>query len=102
MASATLVGRVIGRKLGDYEHSSLQAALAAWFYDRRNVWKIRVLMAQRIRVAAGRFRVPDLYLLSKDQAAEPVFTHPPLVCIERNPRSAQFRYVSTGMRHLKA
>ncbi len=126
MASATLVspqeylattyrpdcelldGLIVERNVGEYEHSSLQAALAAWFYSRRREWSIRVLTEQRIRVAAGRFRIPDVCLLSKDQAVEPVFTHPPLVCIEilskdDSLRSMQDRvddYLAFGVPHI--
>ena len=30
----------------------------------------------------GRYRVPDICIVSRDQPVEPVFTSPPLVCIE--------------------
>jgi Uma2 family endonuclease len=35
-----------------------------------------------IRVSASRFRIPDVCVISRDQAIEPVFAKPPLVCIE--------------------
>ena len=68
--------------MGEYEHSNLQTGLAVWLGAREREWNIRVLIAQRIRVAPGRYRVPDICVLDRDQPVEPVFTRPPLICIE--------------------
>jgi len=39
-------------------------------------------MAGRLRLSASRFRIPDTCVISRDQPLEPVFTVPPLLCIE--------------------
>ncbi len=35
-----------------------------------------------MRVSATRFRIPDVCVISREQPVEPVFTRPPLICIE--------------------
>jgi Uma2 family endonuclease len=75
-------GRLIERNVGEYDHSNLQGALIAWLANRRREWNIRVLPGQRLRVSASRFRIPDVCVISRDQPIEPVFTAPPLICIE--------------------
>jgi len=77
-----LDGQLIERNVGEYDHSNLQGALVAWMRRRQHEWKIRVLPEQRIQVSATRFRVPDVCVVSREQELEPVFTHPPLICIE--------------------
>ena len=75
-------GVIVERNLGEYEHSSLQAALILFFGARQREWNIRVLPEQRIQVAPTRFRIPDVALFDRAQPIEPVFTRPPLVVIE--------------------
>ena len=75
-------GQLLERNLGEYDHSNLQTALAAWFRNRRYEWNIRVVVEQRVRVKPDRFRIPDVCVISRDQPVEPIFTHPPLLCIE--------------------
>ena len=75
-------GQLEERDGGEYDHSNLQTALASWLRLRRQTWNIRVLVEQRIKVAAGRYRIPDICVISRDQAIEPVFSRPPMICIE--------------------
>jgi Uma2 family endonuclease len=75
-------GEVRERNVGEYPHSNLQTGLAAWLRFRQRDWDIRVLAEQRVRVSPHQFRVPDLIVLRRDQPIEPVFTRPPLICIE--------------------
>ena len=75
-------GQLIERNVGEYDHSHLQGALITWFTNRQREWNIRVLPEQCIRVSSTRFRIPDVCIISRDQEIEPVFTKPPLVCIE--------------------
>jgi Uma2 family endonuclease len=77
-----LDGQLMERNVGEYDHSNLQGALVAWMRGRQHEWNIRVLPEQRIQVAPGRFRVPDLCVVSRTQKLEPVFTEPPLICVE--------------------
>jgi Uma2 family endonuclease len=75
-------GVIVERNLGEYDHSSLQAALILFFGARQREWNIRVLPEQRIQVAPTRFRIPDVAVFDRAQPIEPVFTGPPLVVIE--------------------
>jgi Uma2 family endonuclease len=77
-----LDGQLFERNVGEYDHSNLQGALVAWMRGRQHEWNIRVLPEQRIQVAPGRLRVPDLCIVSRKQKLEPVFTEAPLLCIE--------------------
>jgi len=75
-------GQVRGRNVGEYPHSRLQGRLVIWFGTRERDWKIRVLPEQRVRVSARRFRIPDVCVVRRDLPIEPIFTQPPLICIE--------------------
>jgi Uma2 family endonuclease len=75
-------GRLVERNLGEYDHSNLQSALITWLRNRAREWKIRALVEQRLRVSAGRYRIPDVCVISRDSPIEPVLTLPPLACIE--------------------
>ncbi|HMJ61646.1 MAG TPA: Uma2 family endonuclease [Bryobacteraceae bacterium] len=75
-------GHLIERNVGEYDHSNLQGALIFWLKSRQHEWNIRALPEQRLRVSANRFRIPDVCVISREQPIEPVFTKPPLVCIE--------------------
>ena len=75
-------GQFLERNLGEYDHGRLQAVLAGWFLSKEREWKIRVVVEQRVQVRPDRFRIPDVSVISRDQPIEPIFTHPPLLCIE--------------------
>jgi Uma2 family endonuclease len=75
-------GRLMERNRGEYDHANLQGALIEWFRTRRHQWNIRVVPEQRVQVANGRFRIPDICVISRDQPIEQIITHPPLICIE--------------------
>jgi Uma2 family endonuclease len=75
-------GQLVERNLGEYDHANLQTALVTWLRNRAREWGIRAIVEQRIRVGAKRYRIPDVCVISRDQPIEPVFTRPPLVCIE--------------------
>jgi Uma2 family endonuclease len=77
-----LDGQLVERDLGEFDHANLQTTLASWIHTRAREWKARVVVEQRIRVRAKRYRIPDVCIISRDQPIEPVFTRPPLVCIE--------------------
>lgn len=77
-----LDGQLVERNLGEFDHSHLHGVLIMWMGNRQREWKVRVLPEQRIRVSAHKYRVPDICLVSRDQEMEPVFTRPPLLCIE--------------------
>ena len=74
-------GEVQERNLGEYDHSNLQTAIAAYFFMRRKEWGISVVVEQRVQVKARRFRVPDVCVVLGDPG-EQIFTKPPFLCIE--------------------
>jgi Uma2 family endonuclease len=75
-------GRLLERNVGEYDHSNLQGAVVSWMRRRQHEWDIRVLPEQRVQVRPDRFRIPDICVLSREQEIEPVFTRPPLLCIQ--------------------
>jgi Uma2 family endonuclease len=103
-----LDGEVRARNVGEYPHSHLQACLVIWLGNRQRDWKIRVLPEQRLCVSPGRFRIPDVCVLSRDQPIEAVFTAPPLICIEILSKDDRLRemwervddYLNFGVSHV--
>jgi len=74
-------GVVVERNLGERDHSRLQMALSAYFYNRRKEWGISVFPEQRVQVSPTRFRVPDVCVV-KGEPTEQIFHTPPFICIE--------------------
>ena len=70
------------RHLGEFEHSTLQAEIAAWFIRHRAEWDIRVTIEYRTRVSSTRVRIPDIAILPNDGKREKVRTSPALISIE--------------------
>jgi len=75
-------GELEERNMGEREHSVLQIALGAWFFNRRSDWRIVVMSEQRTRVSADRIRLPDVCVVSSDAPFEKVTLTPPLIAIE--------------------
>lgn len=75
-------GEARERNLGEKEHALLQAFLAAWFFNHRDLWAIVVLPEQRVQVNTDRFRIPDVSLMRVSQHFERIVEEPPLLCIE--------------------
>jgi len=75
-------GEVQERNLGEFDHSQLQMAIAAWFHARRKEWNVHVLPEQRVRISAARVRIPDVCLVSRDLPIEQVIETPPLLVVE--------------------
>src|SRR5271170_1285019 len=75
-------GELEEKAMGEREHSILQIALGAWFFNRRAEWNIVVLSEQRTRVSTTRVRLPDICLISSDAPRERVTMTPPILAIE--------------------
>ena len=75
-------GHVLERNVGKRLHSHTQGHASAWFLSRRNEFKLQPYVEQRLQVADGRFRVPDLLLMRHPVPDEEVFSHPPYLCLE--------------------
>ena len=101
-------GRVLERNLGEFDHATLQTAIAIWFGNRRREWNILVVVEQRVQVSPTRFRVPDVSILPGDYARDPIVRVPPLVCIEvlskddtlRSIRDKVEDYLNFGVEHV--
>jgi Uma2 family endonuclease len=74
-------GEVVERNLGKRDHGWLQAAVTAYFFNRRRQWNITVITELRIRVKPTRFRIPDVCVILGD-TDEQILTLPPFICIE--------------------
>lgn len=77
-----LDGYVEERAVGEFDHASWQAALVRFFGMKEKEWGIRVRPELRVQVAARRYRVPDVTLLSRANPVEQVVTYPPLAVFE--------------------
>lgn len=75
-------GRLVERNLGEKTHSSIQANLLGWFWDRRKTIPYRAFPEQRVQVSPTRFRIPDVTVVSTSQFQGEIFTNPPHLCIE--------------------
>jgi Uma2 family endonuclease len=75
-------GKIEERPMGEYDHSSWQEAISAWFRQHWTEWGVRALPELRIKVAATRYRVPDVTVLDPSHPREQVITQPPLAVFE--------------------
>ena len=75
-------GVVLERKLGDKEHSRLQARLAQYLGRRRKQWNIEVYTELRVQISPRWYPLPDvcIYALPDFEGRYP--SHPPLLWIE--------------------
>jgi Uma2 family endonuclease len=56
--------------------------LAAFLFNRRTQWGIRVLPGQRVQVAPTRFRIPDICVLLASDPRDPIVRRAPFLCVE--------------------
>jgi len=75
-------GVIEERAVGEYDHSSWQAALIVWFRTHGISWNVRVRAELRVQVSETRFRVPDVVVIDRDLPIEQVLTAPPVAVIE--------------------
>ncbi len=75
-------GQIEERPAAEYDHSSWQAALSAFFRAHRAEWGIRSRPELRVRVSPTRFRVPDVTVLSRSAPTEQIIVTPPLAVFE--------------------
>jgi Uma2 family endonuclease len=75
-------GVLIERNVGTWEHGKLQAALAAYFFNRRKAWNLYVVTEVRTRARAGKYMIPDLCVVAGPEPTDRVLQTPPLLWIE--------------------
>ena len=77
-----VAGVIEERPVGEYDHSTWQTILAAFFSGKAMEWGIKVRTELRVQVNADSFRVPDVTLLRRDAPREQIITHAPLAVFE--------------------
>jgi Uma2 family endonuclease len=87
-------GEVLGRNLGEYDHSRPQGLFCAYFVVREKQWRIRVVPEQRVQVKPNRFRIPDVCVVLAEAPVEAIFRRPPLICIEILSKDDTFKSVT--------
>ena len=100
-------GRIEERNLGEWDHSKLQVAITAYFYQRRKIWNISVAPEQRVQVSPTRFRIPDVCVVLGEPDGQ-IFRRPPFVCIEilsKDDRMTEMQqrindYLAMGVRYV--
>jgi Uma2 family endonuclease len=75
-------GELQERNVGKTDHARVQALLAMWSGAHEDQWQIVVTTEQRVRVAVGRVRIPDVTLVRPGALNEDVLSAPPLCVIE--------------------
>lgn len=75
-------GQIEKRPMGEFDHAAWQQAIQRWFLQHDREWDIRVLPELRIKVAATRYRVPDVTVLDRSRPIEQIITHAPLAVFE--------------------
>lgn len=69
------------RNVGKRRHSKTQGLLCSWLGPREPQHGYDVLVGQRVRISASRFRIPDICLVARDETDE-VIQSPPVLWIE--------------------
>ena len=70
------------RNVGEIEHSRLLVETLHWFFQREDEWHIQVLPNVRVKIAATRYRVPDVSVCSATSTDRRIVTTPPLLVVE--------------------
>jgi Uma2 family endonuclease len=75
-------GYIEERNVGDFDHANIQGQLHFLLRLRQEDWHVLILPEVRVKVAATRFRIPDVCVLRGDIAQDPTVTEAPLLCLE--------------------
>ena len=101
-------GEVRERSMPDEFHSAMQQFFLVYFDRLKRELHVRVRPELRVRVAARRYRIPDVTLLRSDAPMQPIPDTPPVLCIEilsPDDRAGELQekledYVAMGVAHL--
>ncbi len=74
-------GEVRERNVGKWEHARVQWLLAGWFMNHESLWGVIGSTEQRVQVAFGRVRIPDLVVVAAGPQPD-VLVEPPMLVIE--------------------
>ena len=75
-------GKLVERYTGELPHSSVMTAFCGLLHERRKKCGIHALPVLRIRIAPGKYRVPDVCAYKQPAPRDPVPTTPPFIAIE--------------------
>lgn len=75
-------GALEEKNMGERDHSLLQMAIGAWFFNQRDAWGIDVMSEFRTRTSATRVRLPDVCVIRRGGPVERVGVSAPLISIE--------------------
>jgi Uma2 family endonuclease len=75
-------GEVRERAMPDEYHSALQAFFLEYFLRLKRELHVRVRPELRVRVAARRYRIPDVTILAESAPFQAIPDTPPVLCIE--------------------
>ena len=75
-------GNIEERPMGEFDHASWQQAILKWFWQHEKEWGIRSLPELRVRVAATRYRVPEVTVRDRSRPIEKIIPYPPLAVFE--------------------
>jgi len=75
-------GELQERNVGQKDHSIFQGNFLVWFHARRSQLGLRAFVELRVRVAAGRYRIPDVCVVRLPAPDEQILTSPPYIMIE--------------------
>lgn len=75
-------GEVRERPSGTYDRNDWQQAIQRWFVEHAKQWNVRSVQEQRMRVKAGRYRIPDVSVLDRANPKEQVVTVAPIAVFE--------------------
>jgi len=76
------LGILLERHVGEQQHSILETAFGALFFNRRTQIRFRVLTGQRIRIAPGKYRIPDVCVYLLPVPADSILSTPPFIAVE--------------------
>ena len=74
-------GEIRERKMGKWEHSRVQALLAAWLIQHEQLWGIETATEWRTQVSISRVRIPDVVVVRSGSQPD-VLVNPPLLVVE--------------------
>jgi Uma2 family endonuclease len=75
-------GEIEERPMGEFDHASWQQAVQLWFRQHGKDWGVRVRPELPVKVAATRYRVPDVTVLDRSLPIEQIITRPPIAVFE--------------------
>ena len=75
-------GVLVDRNVGLLTHQIAIREVLFYFYERRLLWDIFVILSLRVRISPSRYRVPDVLVVLGPEPDEQILTSPPFLCIE--------------------